>query len=76
MKIDSKTALFELIIDECNSQNLSEIQLCKRAGVSLNTIYNLRRYPRRSINLTTAMALVQTLGLEFYAQPPKNDDNE
>ena len=68
MIIETKNDILNLVIEKCAETGMSERQLCAEAGVAYNTIYNLKKYPKRSVGLPTAIAILQTLGLKIIVE--------
>lgn len=67
-KITGRTSLLQLIERRRDEMGITEAEICRRAGVSPNAIYNIRAYPSRLFNLRTAIALVEALDMELIAQ--------
>jgi len=72
MRITGRTSLLALVDTRKADLGLSDAEICRRAGISPNAIYNVRMYPKRLFNLTTALALIEALecSLEATALTP------
>ena len=67
-QITGRTSLYNLIERRRDELGISEAEICRRAGISPNAIYNIRTYPKRSFRLETVVALVEALGLKLVAE--------
>lgn len=69
--LEGRSSLLSIIEARCKELGMSERALCEAAGVSPNTVYNLRWDRTRSSNLKTVLALLHALDLEVTAAPAK-----
>lgn len=67
--IEHGTALRLFIDSELLRQGRRVTHVCAEAGVSTNTVANLRHNPRRNISLPVAVALLNTIGYRLDAVP-------
>jgi len=73
MIIAGRTSLLQLIEREKAVQGLSDAELLRRAGLSSPFLFNLRNRGRRSISLSSVLALVNALGFELTVTPEQSE---
>lgn len=65
VEIEGKSSLLALIA----ACPLSEAEICRRAGVSPNTITNMRKEPRRDLRWSTARAIIEAMDYKICLKP-------
>lgn len=75
MRLATRTDLLTIIDATKAATSISDSDLCRRAGLSVNAICNLRTMPKRSMQMNSVVALVEACGyrletVEGPSRPP------
>lgn len=70
MKINVPRDVIRLIVMQQEHMGMPDSRLCEEAGLASNYLAVLKKDPRRGMNISSALALCQTLGLEVHIQLP------
>lgn len=71
--IGGRSSLLSFIDARQAAEGLSDAELCRRAGMGPNILYNLRKYPSRNLMAPTLIALVNALGYDLVAVPEQRE---
>ena len=75
--VSNKQDILDLVDAYKVRNGATDADICRRSGIVLTTLNNLRKEPRRSVSLRTAVALQHAIDLETFVLPTHQEtDND